>query len=74
MLSAFYEMLVIVPYHLGNAIPRTHVEVDDLCQQRADHKHEQHICEPLVELRLAIDLSENGTSQALSSNDAQSSD
>lgn len=52
----------------------THIQIDDFGQQRANDKHQQHIGEPLVELRLAIDLSNDGTSQTLGSNDTQPSD
>ena len=53
---------------------KTHVEVYDLGKKRPYHKDKENVGEPLVELRFTIDLCNDCGTQALRSNNAQSSD
>lgn len=52
----------------------THVEVNNLGQERSNNENQQHIQKPLVELRLSSRLGDDGGSQALRRHNAQSAD
>lgn len=53
---------------------KTHVEVYYLGKKRPNHKDEEYVCEPLVELRFAVNLCNDRGAQPLRSNNAQPSD
>lgn len=55
-------------------VVRTYIEKDDLRHERGDHEDQQNIREPLVELRIPINLRQDGGAQALGTNDTQATD
>lgn len=52
----------------------THIQVDDLGQERADDEDKQDVSEPLIELSLSADLGDDGSTQTLGSDNTQTSD
>ena len=49
----------------------THIQVDDLSQERTNHKYDDHVSEPLVELRFPASLCHYSSTKPLRADNAQ---
>lgn len=74
MFNAFCEVVRWGTFGESPGRSATHVEVNDLRQERANNKDKQDVEEPVVKLRLAADGRHDGGTQTLCGDDAEPTD